>query len=68
MQLRVLRYVRLDEHGAALRVEAGGEPVDHHFQRVLLDLGGIGIIGGEGMPVGDKEKTIVRLLQLHPIG
>ena len=38
MQFGMLRHVRLDEHGAALGIEPGGQPVEQDFQRILFDL------------------------------
>src|SRR5581483_5568232 len=55
VEFGVLRHVRLDEHNAAIRGEACGQPVEHHFQRVLLDAAGIGIVGGERVPISDEE-------------
>src|SRR5262249_5934545 len=63
----MLRHVGLDEHRAAIRIEPSCEPVQQHFYRVLLDFGGIGVVGGECMPVGDEEKTVVLVLHANPI-
>src|SRR5262249_47444513 len=67
MQLRMLRHVRLDEHGAALGIKPGGKPVEKHFNRVLLYLGCIGVIRSEGMPVGDEEEALVLVLHAYPV-
>ena len=67
MQFGMLRHVRLDEHGAALGIEPGGQPVEQHFQRVFFDPRSVGVIGGERVPVGDEEKAIVLVLHAHPV-
>ena len=67
MQFGMLRNVRLDEHGAALRIEAGGQPVEQDFQRVFLDPRSIGVIGGKRVPVGHEEKAVVLVLHAHPV-
>ena len=32
-----------------------------------LTLRGVGVVGGEGVPVGDKEKTVVVVLEPGPV-
>ena len=67
VQLGVLRDVRLDEDGADLGVETGGEEVDRHVADVLAERGGIGVVGGEGVEVGDEEVALVLVLELDPV-
>ena len=67
VQLRVLGYLGLDEHGALVRVDADGQPVDQHVpDRAAHDVRR-GIIGGQRMPVGGEEETVVFLLQREPV-
>ena len=40
-------------------VEAGGEEVDGDLQGVFGDGGGVGVVGGEGVPVGDEVEAVV---------
>src|SRR5580700_4293755 len=56
------------DHGL-LRVEAGGEEVDSDLQAVFGDGGRIGIVGGEGVPVGDEvEASVVGIgLEFDPV-
>ena len=37
----------------------GGEVVEDHFAGVVLDVGGVGIVGGQRVPVGDEEVALV---------
>src|SRR6516162_6169580 len=67
MQLGVLRHVRLDEQCATLRVEPGRKIVDDDFERVLLNAGRVGVIGGQRVPIGDEEETVITILQADPI-
>ena len=39
--------------------------VDIH--RILPQVGGVGVIGGEGMPVGDEKVAVVVVLQAYPV-
>src|SRR6267142_3764236 len=50
-------------------VEAGGQEVDGDLEGVFGDGGGVGVIGGEGMPVGDEvEAFVVGIgLELDPV-
>ena len=38
VQFGMLGHVRLDEHGAALGIESGGQPVEQHLEGILLNL------------------------------
>src|SRR6185437_15011674 len=67
MQFGMLWNVRLNEHGAALRIKPGGQPVQQDLERVLLDARGIGVVGGERVPVSKEEKAIVLVLHADPV-
>src|SRR3954464_9300321 len=56
-QLGVLRHVRLDEEGRLLGIESGGEPVERYLQRIFFHARGVGIVGGERVPVGDEKEA-----------
>ena len=53
---------RLLEDRAPVRVEADGEPVEHHIDRALLQLARICVVGGESVPISDEEEAFVLLL------
>ena len=63
----MLRHVRLNEHGAAIRIKSGGKPIHKHFDRVLLYLRSVGVISSESMPIRDKEETVELVLHAHPV-
>ena len=67
MQLGVLGDVGLDEDGRALGVEPGGEEVEGDVADVLAESGGVGVVGGEGVEVGDEEEAVVLVLKLDPV-
>ncbi len=58
----------LEDYGF-LRVEAGGEIVGDDFDGVLRYGAGVGVIAGEGVPVGDEVETFVSriVLQADPV-
>ena len=61
--------LRLGENNALLRVDTGGQPVQHHIFYVglyLRILGGL-FDGGESMDVDGTVDAAVLLLQLHPV-
>ncbi len=60
---------RLDEEGAFLRIQTGGEPVDHHVDRVRPDLVRGRVVARERMPVGHKVVAFVIavILQGNPV-
>jgi hypothetical protein len=64
----MLLHAALQEKHALRGIEAGGEIVEQDLFDVVRDLGGVGVVGGEGVPVGDKEVAIVLILQLDPVG
>src|SRR5262249_28019978 len=66
MQFGMLQHVRLNEDGALAGIEAGAEIVQDNFQSVFGETRGLVIVGGERMPIRDKEKTLVSLLQPNP--
>ena len=49
------------------RIDAAGQPVDHHVPDVLLDDFGRVVMRGERMPVGHEEITGILRLQAHPV-
>ena len=51
----------------AFRVQPAGDPVGDHVVRVLDDAGGVGVVGGQRMPVGDEVETIVLVLERGPV-
>jgi len=63
----VLQDVRLLEDDAAARIEAGGEEVQRDLEDVFLDAAGVGVVGGEGVEVGDEEVAVVVLLEVDPV-
>jgi phosphoribosylglycinamide formyltransferase-1 len=66
-QLGVLGQPALDEDRRALRIEAGGEPVDHHVVDVLLDDLAVLVVRRQRMPVGDEVEAVVVGLQADPV-
>ena len=66
-QLGMLRQAALQEDGALLGVQAGGQPVNDHFVHVLLDHLAAFVMGGQGMPVGHKVVARHFGLQAHPV-
>src|SRR5262249_49898481 len=51
---------------AFLRIEAGGEIVRDNLNRVLCDSTGVGVVAGQGVPVGDEVEAIVGGIVLQP--
>ena len=66
-QLGVLGQPALDEDRRLVRVEAGGDPVDHHVVDVLLDHLAVFVVRGQRMPVGHEVEAVVLVLQAHPV-
>jgi hypothetical protein len=56
MQLGVLGHPALDEQHRLFRIDAGGQPVDHHLPDTGLDDLGRVVVRRERMPVGDEEQ------------
>ncbi len=67
VQLKVSGDVGLDEDGAEVGVESGGEEVEGDLADVVFEGGGVGVVGGEGVVVGDEEVTLVLVLELDPV-
>ena len=67
MQFGVLGYVRLNEDGRALGVEASGEEVQGYVADVLAQGRRVGVVGGEGVEVCDEEVAVVLVLELDPV-
>jgi len=61
VQLGDLGKVGLEEDGGALRVDAGGEPVEHHLDDRRTDRRRLGRLS-QGMVVGDEEDALVLVL------
>ena len=59
--------VGLDEEGAEIWVEAGGEEVEGYLLDAPLDAFWVGVFGGEGVEVGDEEEAVVLVLELDPV-
>ena len=67
MQFGVLQHLRLLEDDRFFRIETGGQPIDNHVTTGLGDALWRIVIGGQGMPVGDKKQTFVIVLQTDPV-
>lgn len=59
--------VALDEEHGPGGIEAGGEVVEDDLTGVGGDLRGVGVVGGEGVDVGDEEEALVLVLQANPV-
>jgi len=70
MQLGVSGYMALDEQDGAGRVESGSKVVENDFASVAQEVGGIGVVGSEGVPIGDEEVALVlaAVLELDLVG
>ena len=67
VQLGVLFHFRLQKNRRLVRIEPGGQPIGDGVERRLADLGRIGVVGRQSVPVGDKEVAGITILQLHPV-
>ena len=69
MKLGVFADQRLLEDYGFFGVESGGEIVGGDFDGVLGDGAGVGVVAGEGVPVGDEVEAIVGgiVLQADPV-
>ena len=63
----MLGHARLNKQRGLRRIHAGSKPVDHHVPHMLLHGARIVVVGGERMPVGDKEQALEFVLQTHPV-
>ena len=66
-QLGVLGQAALDEDRRLFRVDAGGEPVDHHVVDIAFDDLAVFVMRGQRVPVGDEVEAVVFGLQPHPV-
>ena len=67
----MLLHLALHKDGRSRRIEAGGQKVQRHFERVGRDGRGVGVVGGECVQVGDEKVAVVLvvlILQLDPVG
>ena len=60
-------YLRLDEYLGSLGIDPRRQPIDDHLPGIALDILGMLVVGGQGMPVGDEEKALILVLQLQPV-
>ena len=69
MEFGVFWDLGLEEDCGFRRVEACGEEVDGDLEGVFGDGGGVGVVGGEGVPVGYEVEAFVRGigLELDPV-
>src|ERR1700704_2186397 len=69
MKLGVFGDLRLQKDDAFLRVETGGQVVDHDLDAVLGDGAGVGVVAGQRVPVGDEVETVEGriVLQADPV-
>ena len=63
----MLRHLRLHEQCRRAGADAGRQPIHRHIHDMLGKLTGLGIIGGQRMPVDDAEEAVVLVLQLDPV-
>ena len=59
--------MRLDEHGTALGIESGRQPVEQHFQGIFLHERCVGVVGRQGVPVRHKKEAFILVLHAHPV-
>ena len=50
-----------------LGIEASGEEVEGDVADVLAQGRRVGVVGGEGVKVGDEEVAVVLVLELDPV-
>ncbi len=69
MQGHYLGDMGLNKDDAALRVDASGQPVQHHVLDVGPDLGAFfrGFNGGQGVDVYGAVDAVVVLLEANPV-
>src|SRR5574340_645032 len=63
----MLDHARLDEQRRLRRINASGEPVDHHVARILLDHMRRVVMRRQRVPVGHKKQALVLVLQTQPV-
>jgi len=59
MEFGVFGDLGLEEDGGFGGVEAGGQEIDGDLEGVFGDGGGVGVVAGEGVPVGYEVETFV---------
>ena len=59
--------VALHEERGDLRVEAGGEEIECDLGDIGPQLAEVGVVGGEGVEVGDEEIAVVFVLEPDPV-
>ena len=57
----------LTEDNAFFGVKASAHPVLDHLADVRADIGRVGVIAGEGVPVSHKKVGFFSVLQFHPV-
>lgn len=67
MQFGVRGDVGLDEHDTLGGIESGGEPIEENLDGILFQARRIGVVGGEGVPIGDEEEAVVLILHANPV-
>ena len=67
VQLGVLGHQRLHEEGAALRVQARGDPIGHVVERILGEASRVAVLARQRVPIGHEVEAIVGVLQLDPV-
>ena len=63
----MFRHAGLDKQLGRTRIDPHGQPVDDIPPDALGNDARVFIVRGQGMPVGDKEKTFIFILQLEPV-
>src|SRR5882672_604405 len=63
----MLLHVRLHKDHALLRIKAGGQEIQDNFQSAVGKARGVIVVRGKSVPIGDKEKAVVRILELDPV-
>ena len=67
MQLGMFWHMRLHKQCGNTRIEARGQPIDHHLVGVLGQTTRVFVTRSERMPVGDEEEARVLVLQIDPV-
>src|ERR1700722_355148 len=63
----MLENLRLDEERGFRRVKSDGKPIGGDLQSIFRYRRRVFVMGGEGVPIGDEEKTFVFFLQFKPV-
>jgi|GEM_PF-6705142 len=67
VQLCMLLDLGLLEEDRALGIQARGQPVHDQLGHEVLYAPGLGVFGGQRVPVGHEEEAVVILLVLDPV-